>query len=996
MSLEAVQRIIARAVTDSSFRDLLKSSPNEVLAGQEVTPEELQTLSTMDWEAVGSEARDLDARISHMAAVLSDREKSEPPVAERSKRGTVGLSHLEDHLQVDSVHPPGRTKSVWDRLRLAVDVAEYRPRLRDGLIWRKLTTAGGEDYIIIQNPEAATYLRLPPEDFFVFQLMDGTLTIRDLVVAYMLKFQKFALPRVARLVHDLRYNQFLVDPPYFTYQQLGRLARPASIGSFADNLLNLTLKREFAIKGIDGFLQRAYRGGVWMLFTRPVQLVMALVAFAGVPLFLYYLLSQQFSLLPSESIAQNVIGYYVSFLIVTIVHELSHAFTVNAHGRVIRRGGFGFLYGLRGLFVDTQDIWMEPRGPRIATSWAGPYSGLILTGLVGVALTIAPHASWSPLVRLFGIAALVNNLFQLMPLIQLDGYFILMDWLEIPQLRRKALVFVRHDLLSKLKRRQPFSREERIFAVFGVLAGLYTVFAISLASVFWWNHASSAIQTALRVPNLASLLGAAVIVLVLVVFVIGVLRRIAALAQTLVRALGRATGLARERWTRERVAVITQTLALAGLSKDQAGSVARYLHEERFDPGAAVVRQGEPGDRFYLIADGQAEVLREGPDHAELLATLGRMDYFGERALLENVPRSATVRAQTRLRVFSLNGPEFRKSLAPYVGAEATLRARLSEREDLDRFGLFESLGGRGKDLLLARLQLESYRPGQAIIHEGDPGDEFYCIRSGRVELTRRGEDGGGIRVASLGPGEFFGEVALLLKTPRNATATAVEPVQVWTLTQSDFHDLLGHYFNLEASLAEVARERSLAGQLVLESSLPGTPISSANGEIAPDFHLQAVDGPMFGLAELRGNRVLLWFSLGWTEPACRDYSAQLDAVAADRVVIVQITPESVGETRTLQPAGVRHLVVCDPTRRAYSRYGLYTATSADQTADSWWAALQTINGDQLAPSTIGHIREGIVLIRADGSISARRVAAPSTPLPSPEVILHRAPAGVP
>jgi hypothetical protein len=54
------------------------------------------------------------------------------------------------------------------------------------------------------------------------------------------------------------------------------------------------------------------------------------------------------------------------------------------------------------------------------------------------------------------------------------------------------------------------------------------------------------------------------------------------------------------------------------------------------------VRQGDQGDRFYLIANNQAEVIREGPDHAEVLGMLGQLDYFGERALLGNVVRAAT------------------------------------------------------------------------------------------------------------------------------------------------------------------------------------------------------------------------------------------------------------------------------------------------------------------------------------------------------------------
>ena len=68
-SLEAVQRIIGRAVTDSTFRNLLQTSPDEVFAGRDVTAEETTALKGMNWDAVGSVSRDLDARISRMGVL---------------------------------------------------------------------------------------------------------------------------------------------------------------------------------------------------------------------------------------------------------------------------------------------------------------------------------------------------------------------------------------------------------------------------------------------------------------------------------------------------------------------------------------------------------------------------------------------------------------------------------------------------------------------------------------------------------------------------------------------------------------------------------------------------------------------------------------------------------------------------------------------------------------------------------------------------------------
>jgi putative peptide zinc metalloprotease protein len=891
----------------------------------------------------------------------------------------------------DLAETPDRLEraTIWDQLREAVDVTEYRPRLRDGLVWRNLRTARGDDYVIIQNPQAATYLRLTPEDFFVFELMDGSLSIRELVVAYMLKFHRFALPRVARLVQDLRYNEFLADRPYFTYQHVRRTIRRRTLGTVADSTFRLVFNREFPINGIDGFIDRVYRSGAWVLFTRPAQVVMALLTIIGVPLFVYYLLSRQLSLFPGESIARNLVGYYISFLIIAMVHEASHALTVKAYGRVVRRGGFAIFYGLPGLFVDTQDIWMESRGPRMAASWAGPYSGLILTGLTGIVLTIAPDASWATGLQLFGTAALINNLFQLMPLIQLDGYFILMDWLEIPQLRRQALRFVRYDLLAKLRRWQPFSREERIFAIFGILSAIYTAYAITLASLFWWSHASSAIDSAIHVPTLTSLLGLLLLLLVLIPFALGLVRRLLALLTTLVRALYRAGGAARQRWYRERVAIVSQTSALAGLSKEQAAVVARHFREEWFDTGAAVVRQGDLGNRFYLIVSGQAEVFAEGSDRAELLATLGPLDYFGERALLQNTPRTATVRAQSRLRVFSLGGADFRKTVAPYVGADAALRARLDERNDLERFELFEALGNREKDLLLARFRAENYAAGDQIIREGGPAGDFYCIRSGHVELSRKDGRAEPVHIATLGPGEFFGEVALLVKAPRNATVTAVDNVELWALTEHDFHEILGRYFNLESTLADVARQRLPPSQVLLESAPPPSTLA----DTAPDFRLESVDGAWIELAELRGKPVLVWFSRGWSDSESRDFASRLDAVALSQMRIVQVTPDTPSRTRSLQPAGVLHTVVCDPAKLTYLQYDLYAPPEAEsaEEARTWWDALRGVDRPHLALPQLGTIRAGVVIIDASGVISARYVSSPSTPLPSPEVLVATA-----
>ena len=75
------------------------------------------------------------------------------------------------------------------------------------------------------------------------------------------------------------------------------------------------------------------------------------------------------------------------------------------------------------------------------------------------------------------------------------------------------------------------------------------------------------------------------------------------------------------------------------------------------------------------------------------------------------------------------------------------------------------------------------YLPGDVIIREGDPGHELFLVSDGAVRVERAGGE-----VARLGPGEFFGELALMSGQPRNATVVAADPLETYVLDEADFH----------------------------------------------------------------------------------------------------------------------------------------------------------------------------------------------------------------
>jgi hypothetical protein len=124
---------------------------------------------------------------------------------------------------------------------------------------------------------------------------------------------------------------------------------------------------------------------------------------------------------------------------------------------------------------------------------------------------------------------------------------------------------------------------------------------------------------------------------------------------------------------------------------------------------------------------------------------------------------------------------------------------------------LFEPLSVAAKEHLASRLEVRSAPAGTRIISEGEPGDAFYIVVDGHADVTQGGEH---VRVQ--GPGEWFGEIALLHDVPRTATVTARDEMKLATIRRGDFLAVVTGHPAVRAAGEEVVRER-LASDETLE-----------------------------------------------------------------------------------------------------------------------------------------------------------------------------------
>jgi hypothetical protein len=120
---------------------------------------------------------------------------------------------------------------------------------------------------------------------------------------------------------------------------------------------------------------------------------------------------------------------------------------------------------------------------------------------------------------------------------------------------------------------------------------------------------------------------------------------------------------------RDPVGALQRVQLFAGMDRRQSEQTARLLKERRFTKGETVIMEGSGGAAFFIIASGQAIVSSKGVN----LATLGPGEHFGEVALIDGGPRSATVTAETDLVCYGLTFWEFR----PLVERNGTIGWRL-------------------------------------------------------------------------------------------------------------------------------------------------------------------------------------------------------------------------------------------------------------------------------------------------------------------------------
>ena len=673
---------------------------------------------------------------------------------------------------------------IWETLRERIQYATFVPRLVTGVERADLRRRDGSPYTVIKNPHgdrgAGRYLRLEPADVALVDLMDGQRTIQDIVIETLQATGVFALDRLARLTSALGANGFFGEEISQVYQRLARRRAQRDPLTRAALLLKRLIVWDIARwNNADRFVQTVYRGGGRLVFTPVGAVLIGLVCLAGLAAWVAEVGVGRHALVTiDDSFVVGLLALTVLQVLSISVHEAGHALAIRHFGRRVRRLGLAMYYLFPCLYVDSSDMAMSTRKARIVVSLAGPIGGL----LVG-ALCAFVAATDNGVVG--GIAFKAASLFifqfalNLVPILELDGYYILTDLLDTPMLRQRSMAFARGAVVRKLRRHERWTATEIGLAIYGVLAIVTSLLMIAFALSLWQSRMSVASHELLA----SGPIGVALLALLVIVFigplVIALALQIAGWVRTGARASAARSNRARQAALQERAHALMRVPFLVGLSGPAYMAIASHLVDESTDAGSVVVTIGEPGDRFYLVRSGQLQALNED---GAVLSTIAPGEGFGELALLDRRPRGATVRAVEDSELWSLDRGHFERWIRDRYEIAARIRASAEERASLAALPFFRGLDPTELHRILPRLETVRVSAGQAVFSEGDPGDRYYIVREGEAELTVAGRP-----VRTLGPGSGFGEMALLFGRPRSATVAARTDLVLASLGREEF-----------------------------------------------------------------------------------------------------------------------------------------------------------------------------------------------------------------
>jgi len=226
-----------------------------------------------------------------------------------------------------------------------------------------------------------------------------------------------------------------------------------------------------------------------------------------------------------------------------------------------------------------------------------------------------------------------------------------------------------------------------------------------------------------------------------------------------------------------------------------------------------VIKEGTKGDAFFIVSQGDVRVFRTHPKSGKKI-TLARLTdgaFFGEMAFFLDSVRTASCETAEDTVLLRINRKDLEELMSRYPNLREVMHD-FFKKHALDQLmktmSLFSSLEEAERAVLADKFEMVEAEPGEFLIEEGEEGQWLYVVFSGQLEVTAQHEEKGPVKLATLGPGEYAGEISLLQGRLNTADVVTTTKCILFRLSKPVFKELISMHPPMREELARVIEQR--------------------------------------------------------------------------------------------------------------------------------------------------------------------------------------------
>ena len=349
------------------------------------------------------------------------------------------------------------------------------PRLRSDLIVSRQETPGGVVFVV-KDPTVGRFVRFKEPEYFIARQFDGQTPLEEVRRRGETELGGSLSDATVRQFAGKLLNLGLLENDIEAQHEISSRRAP---GKFRGNVFYLRFKVFDPDKLFEKLLPRVRfaftRQFAW--FSLGIILLAALVTVLSWP--------EIHRSLPRLYRVESLVLAWLTFVSIVVGHEFSHGLTCKYFGGRVHEVGMLLIFLQPGMYCNVSDAWLFPeKSKRLLVTLAGAWFEIFCWAVATLVWRVTDPATLLNYLAMVVATTLgIKSLFNLNPLIKLDGYYLLSDYLEIPNLRRNAFTHMARSWKRRgseaSERAAVGPRERRIYWLYGLLAGTYSTWLLS-------------------------------------------------------------------------------------------------------------------------------------------------------------------------------------------------------------------------------------------------------------------------------------------------------------------------------------------------------------------------------------------------------------------------------------------------------------------------------------------------------------------------------------